>query len=510
MKRTTFLALTVGIGSAFSIGCSSRSDDCSLNGNCAAGGSDSGTGGSSGDSGTGGSGGASGTGGASGSGGSDGSTCDPSKSPGEDGCVIDEQYGVFVDSGSTGGTPDGTRANPYKTITEAIGAAAGKRIYVCNTHDPYKESLTLDSSSDGLALYGGFDCAGNTWTYGTSKSNLSGAATAITLDGLTKGVHFEDFAISSADAAQPGESSIGIFVKSSANIELTRVDISAGKGMKGADGALNSYTYPSAATLKGKDASGLAGGALNPVTCPASDQTIGGGGGDAPTPDNGNAGLPALGAGQGGISGNPTDCGGGGTGKNGAPGPSATDASGASTLGTLSSSGWSASSGEDGTSGGVGQGGGGGASDTTGGGGGGGAGACGGAGGKGGKGGGASIAILLLDTAITLDTSIKLTTSAAGDGGKGAAGQPGQAAGGFGGVQSAGGCSGGKGAAGGNGASGGGAAGGISAAIAWKGTTAPTVNTTNITLGAKGNKGLGGKAGSNDGVDGVSVDVLAL
>lgn len=506
------LAVLVGFGCGLaSLGCSNLADDCdktlTCSGNSAG---DASTGGGSGDAGTGGSGGASGTGGSSGSsgsGGNDGSTCDPTKSPSEDGCVIDEQYGVFVDSGSTAGTPDGTRANPYKTITDAIGAAAGKRIYVCNTNDPYKESLSIGASADGIALYGGFDCTANTWTYGTNKANVSGGTTAVTIDGLTKGVHFEDFSISSADAAQPGESSVAIFAKSSANIEMIRVDITAGKGMKGADGVLNSYTYPTAATLKGKDASGLSGGGLTSFSCAAGDQTIGGRGGDAPTAENGNPGLPALGAGQAGTVGS---CGATGTGKDGAPGASATDAAGAVTLGTLSSTGWSAASGADGTAGGVGQGGGGGASDTTGGGGGGGAGACGGAGGTGGKGGGASIAVLLLDTTITLDASVKLTTSGAGDGGKGAAAQAGQTAGGFGGVQSAGGCSGGKGAAGGNGAAGGGAAGGVSAAVAWKGSTAPTINTTNITLGAKGNKGLGGKPGTNDGIDGVSVDVLAL
>ena len=74
-----------------------------------------------------------------------------------------------------------------------------------------------------------------------------------------------------------------------------------------------------------------------------------------------------------------------------------------------------------------------------------------------------------------------------------------------------GGCPGGDGGAGGDGAAGGGGAGGLSVAVLWKGSAAPTIDSSaTVTLGAKGAKGVGGDAGKNDGVDGVAQNTLEV
>jgi hypothetical protein len=135
-------------------------------------------------------------------------------------------------------------------------------------------------------------------------------------------------------------------------------------------------------------------------------------------------------------------------------------------------------------------------------------------GGPGGQGGGASVALLVFESAVTIEAS-ELVASDAGNGGDGAPGETGQQdAGGGGdgfGVGVSAGCDGGGGGFGGNGASGGAGAGGISAGIVWSGETEPSVDDeTTIEAGDAGAGGEGGTPGENDGVDGTAEDVVEI
>ncbi len=372
----------------------------------------------------------------------------------------------------------------------SLGKASGKMVIACN--DEFTSGVTLTSAHSGTKLYGGFSCSD--WSYQSGKKTHlmpSGEGIALTLDGVS-GLHLEDVSIESRDATAAGGSSIAVFAKGSSDVTLTRVDVKAGKGMAGASGVLTPLSYPKQTDLNGNSASVGTGGGLKTCACPGGKQTIGGKGGDAIVPNgqSGTDGGPDFGGGKGGVSGTPTDCGAGGTGKSGAPAPATPAAAGASSLGTLSSSGWTPASGGDGALGSPGQGGGGGASTATSGGGGGGCGGCGGAGGPGGQGGGASIALLLLDTPITLGATVTLTASDAGAGGNGAAGQAAQTEVGFNGVGTPPACNGGNGALGAAGGAGGGAAGGVSAGVLWQGAQAPVVDAgATVTVGAAGRQG---------------------
>ncbi len=460
---------------------------------------DASTGGASGDSGLGGNGGTGGSGG-------DGGTCDTTKSPSEESCLVADDYAIFV-SPSGSDTADGTKSAPVQSWEKALslGKAAGKVVIACN--DDFTSPVSLTSAHSGTKLYGGFKCSD--WSYDSAKKTKLAPALegiALSLDGVV-GFHIEDVIIEAKDATTPGASSIAMFGSGSSGVTLKRVDLKAGKGADGAKGVVVPISYPSQAELDGNKATGGSGGAAKPnKICPTS---IGGPGGSAPS-QAGGKGAPDHGGGQGGTVTSPVNCA-VSVGKNGATPPPTPAASGATTLGTLSSTGWTPASGTDGKVGSPGQGGGGGASTGTAGGGGGGAGGCGGAGGPGGKGGGASIALLLLDTPITLDATVTLTTGAAGKGGNGVAGQTGQKEFGFAGDSTAPACDGGNGAPGADGGAGGGAAGGVSAAVLWKGATAPVVDTgTNVKLGTQGAKGIGGKPGSNDGIDGLAQDVVEV
>ena len=499
------------------VGCGSGSSSCSDSRTCGTGGSagsagsgaggtagTSGSGGVDGGAGTGGTSGTGGTAGTGGNGGSDASTCDPSKTPGTEACLVADKYAVFVD-GTVATTGDGSQASPFKTIGEAISAAGGKLILVCDT--TYDEQVKLTA---GVRMYGGFKCTD--WTYEGGQRAVVAPSTqgyALEVDSVTDPVVIEDLEFDAQDGTAKGDSSVAAFVHGSTDVALHRDKLVAGKGVDGAAGVLNKFTYPTQLALTGNDANKLAGGALKQcAACPAGDQSVGGHGGSAaPTGEDGGAGSPALGGGQGGKAG--VSCQSGGAGN---PAPAETAAAGATSSGTLDASGWTPSNGSGGKAGGAGQGGGGGASDASGGGGGGGCGGCGGAGGPGGGGGGASVALMVFDSTVSVDAGSELVTANAGAGGKGAAGQAGQSPAGVRGLPAAtGGCPGGNGGAGGDGAAGGGGAGGLSVAVLWKGAAAPTVDpSAKLTLGAKGAKGVGGDAGKNDGVDGVAQNMLQV
>ena len=302
---------------------------------------------------------------------------------------------------------------------------AAKLILVCDT--TYDEQVKLTA---GVRMYGGFKCTD--WTYeGGQRAVVAPSAKgyALEVDSVTDPVVIEDMEFDAQNGTAKGDSSVAAFVHGSTDVALHRDKLVAGKGVDGAAGVLNKFTYPTQTALNGNPAFRSGGAQSSRATCPAGDQTTGGQGGCGPAA-RGRTGLPDLGAGQGGKAAAAVQ---GRSGHDGNPAPAESAAAGATTSGTLDASGWTPTNGSGGKAGGPGQGGGGGASSATAGGGGGGCGGCGGAGGPGGKGGGASVALMVLDSTVSVDAGSELVTANAGAGGKGAAGQAGQATTGYGG-----------------------------------------------------------------------------
>src|ERR1019366_5855733 len=89
-------------------------------------------------------------------GGRDASACDPTRSPHDDGCVIDAAYGVFV-SPAGSDSNQGTKSAPLRTIGRGMDVAklAGKRVYVCAGTFPAK--LVVAAARDGVNVYGALD-----------------------------------------------------------------------------------------------------------------------------------------------------------------------------------------------------------------------------------------------------------------------------------------------------------------------------------------------------------------
>jgi hypothetical protein len=472
-----------------------------------------GLGGEAGDGGSSAMGGSGGSAGSAGDGGTGGGEppCDSTASPSEDVCVIDEEYGVFVSPDGDDDAGDGSRANPYATIGKAIeeAAASEKRVYACADGGAFQESVSVDSSADGLEMFGGFAC--DDWSYSEmAKSRVTSPSTvALRVDNVA-GLRVEDFEFEAADAAMAGESSVGALVATSTDVLFRRVRLEAGLGANGADGMRQDFTYPAQATLDGNNASGATGALSKPCTCPGGAVSSGGGGGNGQLggQDGGNGAPDHDGPGGEGGDSAALGCGLGGAGLNGATAPAGPRSLGASTRGMLTAAGWLASAGADGTHGLPGQGGGGGSSGATGGGGGGGCGGCGGAGGPGGKGGGASIALVSFESTVRVENT-ELMAADAGQGGDGVQGQVGQTESGFGGLPGGGSaCQGGIGGLGGRGGAGGGGAGGISVGILWTGDDEPMRTGGMITVGMAGSSGIGGDPGNNDGIAGVAEQVL--
>ncbi len=447
--------------------------------------------------------------------------------PRDGGCV----EGIFVaPRGSDAG--NGSKAQPFGNLMVALRAAqaSGKPVYACDDGTGFSEQLTVDSLLDGIVAYGGFDCG--TWAAGSSRTVVrSGDTTALRITGLKLGAVFERFEFRSADATAAGSSSIAVMVDSSKQVVLRNVKVTAGKGAdglagtdgaKGDDGELVQAQQQGANATCASTVTGHLGGSWGvSSTC----GSRGGSGGTALQGESssGYPGKPVRTA-NGGSAG-------GGNGGPGAVGGSGTVGSAAPNGGTVSPNGYTpAGSGGDGLGDGEpGQGGGGGgASDASLGncwgasGGAGGMGGCGGKLGTGGTGGGASVALLIWESEVTLDSCILLSSNGGngGKGGNGGAGGKGQegAIGGLGYSEDAGmaigpGGKGGKGGDGGFGAPGAGGNGGPSHVIVTKGTAPVQLGSTTLTHGASGQKGTGGTAGETrapNGSDGNAVDILTV
>ncbi|WP_437924575.1 PGRS family protein [Sorangium sp. So ce291] len=460
--------------------------------------------------------------------------------PSESKEAIGDTCGVFVAaSGNDAGA--GTKAEPVKTLSEAIERAAGKGTAVYACAEEFAEAVEVPA---GVTLFGGLDCAnGWRWIGEEKKTTVAPGVEEIPLR-LVRGegaVRIEDVSARAADAQTAGSSSIAVVVDG-ATVELARCELIAGNGADGADGedAPSEAAMPGPEGMPGTDAcsdldtsgapdESLPGGVQVENACGGDALSIGGEGGDGKV-SNGGDGATSQGTAEtarGGL-GEPVtgtwDCAGSepnGGGDDGVSGVVGEPGIGASGNGTLSPSGYAGVSGGAGGMGKPGQGGGGGGGAKggaicTGGatgagasGGSGGAGGCGGLPGQGGGAGGASIALVSVEGKVTLtDCSLK-----AGSGGKGGAGgdlQPGGSGGvgglggtGVGGSNPA--CDGGRGGKGGNGGPGGGGLGGPSLAMAFRGEPVKQAGKTMLTPGTPGAGGPGGSnnVASNAGADGV-------
>lgn len=424
--------------------------------------------------------------------------CIPSMLP--TGESIPGECGVFVAAGATGA---GTKDDPMSDLSAALASVpANKAVYICGT-DTFTGTFAVQG---GRSIFGGLACGG--WTYdAVSRPKLLGVADTPTLTVSGAGdTRLDDLMIENPDAEGQGASSIALLV-TGATLDGSRLFLRSGLGATGLPGAAIPPMNPAPDGMPGEAGcnAGAAhlGGSGGQNTCGA-DTPNGGGGGtgrNSNPGDNGSPGGPLM---TGGTAGNGqgVSC---TTGGDGAPGSVGSPGAASAELGTFSESGFTPAVTADASPGTFGRGGGGGggahqcqsASLAGPGGGGGGAGGCGGAGGHGGSGGGVSVALLVIDAAVTL-LDVTLHSGNGGVGGMGGDGQPGQNGGNGGPEGSKNGdlvadaCNGGQGGAGGPGGPGAGGNGGLSALIVVQnGSVDRTGATSDDVLGMGGAGGPG-------------------
>ncbi|WP_437928499.1 hypothetical protein WMF37_04380 [Sorangium sp. So ce291] len=226
--------------------------------------------------------------------------------------VVKDTCGVFVSASGNDDGP-GTKAEPVKTLSEAIARAEeqGSAVYACA--EEFKEAAELPA---GVKLFGGLDCAnGWRWIGETAKRVVAPGEAAIALK-VVRGegaVRIEDVSARAADAQAPGASSIAVLVDG-AEAELVRCELVAGNGADGAEGEDAPSEVPAQASPgnAGTDACSdldgtpgpdvtLSGGAQVVNEC-GGELSIGGSGGDGNATNGGGGDVGQVGIeGQGGA-----------------------------------------------------------------------------------------------------------------------------------------------------------------------------------------------------------------
>jgi hypothetical protein len=352
----------------------------------------------------------------------------------------------------------GTREVPFKSLSFALQQAAGtgKALYLAQGTYP-EPALRMNTPT---SLYGDYTGVDGGWTRGRGYgTHIQGSRIGLTVSGVDAGLVLERLTIMSADAVEAGTPSIGVRVLDSSGVRLRYVRVQAGAGANGVAGF-----SPLRNAQNGKD--GGAGQSPSPTTTGtiATGGTPGAAGGcvdnrggqggqgnpsfgslNVATP--GEAGQPSAAGGQAGVARFESICNSppcvftgepGGDGQHGQPGNAGMNGLPGNGVGSLTSDTWVPEFGSDGGTGAPGGGGGGGGgggaftafgqSSEGGGGGGGGGGGCPGAGASGGGGGGASIAVLLIQSQLEME-SCTLTTVGGGQGGPGGTGAEGSSGG---------------------------------------------------------------------------------
>lgn len=149
-----------------------------------------------------------------------------------DGIDGDKTKAVFVaPTGSD--ASDGSMEKPVATVTRGIqlAVAKGKDVYLCK--GDYSES-TIQLASNGVRIYGGYDCAEKWARSSVSVAHLvSTSSSAVTIRNVSDPVVFDRVDITAANGKSGSESSTAVFISNSKKVTLRRGTLQAGSGADG-------------------------------------------------------------------------------------------------------------------------------------------------------------------------------------------------------------------------------------------------------------------------------------
>ena len=214
---------------------------------------------------------------------------------------------IHVDLAAAGGLEDGTRFDPYVSLSDALVAAAAdpdKRLIVVTQEGPLEEGFL--SIPDGVSIVGGYT---RSWLYTSEKTQLVAGGLdpsttgnehykAIAIASTKNPVLIEGFEIEMRDALGEGVNAVGISIYDAAEVVLDRVRVTAGNGSTGRAGTAGD---PGTDGLQGDSATEfvsrnfVAFPGENSITLADCPSAIGGDGGKGGTPDVlVDADFPAL------------------------------------------------------------------------------------------------------------------------------------------------------------------------------------------------------------------------
>jgi hypothetical protein len=162
-----------------------------------------------------------------------GNGCDATQTPTQNACVVDEAFGIFVSASADASSADGTRAHPYATLQAGINAAktAKKRVYACL--GKYNEQVTL---ANGISIFGDLDCT-QSWTAVTQHASLTAPATpVVTASSIASATRFDSIDVTAPNGTATSKNSVAIIATSSPGLTIANAAIDAGNGFDGTDG----------------------------------------------------------------------------------------------------------------------------------------------------------------------------------------------------------------------------------------------------------------------------------
>jgi hypothetical protein len=166
-----------------------------------------------------------------------------------DGIDGDAERAIFV-SPDGFDSDDGSIKRPVQSIGQAVLLAKddGLAVYVCN--GTYRENVVIDSP---VSIYGGFDCTRG-WRRAKDIAILqAGAGLPLLVKNVDGKVHLERLAFRAPDAVGAGQSSQAAAIVGSNDVSLAQVELKAGRGTSGVHGTsgANAYSSPPRSSARG-------------------------------------------------------------------------------------------------------------------------------------------------------------------------------------------------------------------------------------------------------------------
>jgi hypothetical protein len=148
---------------------------------------------------------------------------------------LTDTFGVFV-APSGKANADGSLAHPFDSVSAGIALAqkVGKRVYVCA--GTYREQLTI---VDSISVIGSLDCGATSfWKKGHARSRIEAPASpAIRAKDITSPTRLEGLDVVAPNATGRGGSSIGLLADHAGALVIANTKITAGDATDGVDGS---------------------------------------------------------------------------------------------------------------------------------------------------------------------------------------------------------------------------------------------------------------------------------